>query len=145
MNGKDKTPELLPRDLRTADFTYELPSERIADRPTEKRGASRLLVADAATELISHQQFSALPQLLPAETLLVANVTKVIAARLEARKPTGGIAEIFLLEPDDAPSAAESLAKHERCRWKCLLGGRNISAGMTLTGKVGEVEISADI
>lgn len=136
---------LLTRGLQTADFTYILPPERIAVRPLARRDYSRMLIADAPTQSIIHRHFYDLPELLPADALLITNATKVIAARLEARKPTGGAVEIFLLEPADAPSAAEGLVMRGSCRWRCLLGGRKLRTGIILSGGSSGVEFTAAI
>jgi S-adenosylmethionine:tRNA ribosyltransferase-isomerase len=79
--------------MRISDFDYELPDELIARFPAEHRRGSRLLeVADELTD----RQFSQLPQLLDSGDLLVFNDTRVIAARLPARKETGGKAEVLI-------------------------------------------------
>ena len=71
--------------LKTSDFDYELPPERIAQRPAASRDGSRLLVLDRATGAIQHLAFRDLPGLLRAGDLLVANDTRVIPARLFGR------------------------------------------------------------
>jgi len=80
-------------------YRFDLPEDRIASRPCEKRDACRLLVLDRATGRIRHAVFSALPELLPAGALLVANNTKVAPVRLLGHKPTGGAAEFLLTTP----------------------------------------------
>ncbi len=96
--------------MRTDDFDYVLPPERIAQHPLP-RGASRLLVLDGDT--CKHQQVSDLPELLQPGDLLVVNNTRVIPARLFAQRPdTGGRLELLLLEPDSRDSATwTALAK----------------------------------
>jgi S-adenosylmethionine:tRNA ribosyltransferase-isomerase len=68
--------------LKTSDFDYELPPERIAQRPAATRDASRLLVLDRATGAIQHRTFRDLPAMLRQGDLLVVNDTRVIPARL---------------------------------------------------------------
>lgn len=136
---------LLIPGLKTEDFTYTLPPERIAVRPLAQRDHSRMLTADARTQSITHGHFYDVPEALPPDTLLIINATKVIAARLEARKSTGGAVEIFLLEPTDAPSAAEGLVMRGFCRWRCLLGGRNLRTGTILSGGSSGAEFTAVI
>ena len=76
-----------------SDFDYELPDALIAQYPTSERRASRLLeVGDSTVD----RQFSDLPELLQAGDLLVFNDTRVIAARLAARKASGGRVEILI-------------------------------------------------
>lgn len=80
--------------LLTTDFDYELPPERIAQRPAP-RGASRLLVLDREGPE-RHRWVGDLPELLRAGDLLVLNDTRVIPARLFGRRPGGGQVEILL-------------------------------------------------
>ncbi len=131
--------------LYAKDFTYNLPPERIAVRPAEQRDQSRLLAACSTSRSISHHSFSDLPALLPAQSMIITNVTKVITARLEARKPTGGAVEILLLEPDNKHSAEDNLAQYALSRWKCMLGGRNLTADMILAGDANGCSFTAKI
>lgn len=92
--------------LSAADFDYELPDELIATRPAEQRDLSRLLLVERDT--LSHHTFSSLPDLIEQKigpgTLLVVNDSKVLLARLYAKKRSpdgqlGGRVELLLLEP----------------------------------------------
>src|SRR5688572_20276916 len=85
---------------RVADYHYDLPPEQIAQTPCDRRDASRLLHLDPAGGL-ADRVFTDLADLLPAGAVLVVNDTRVIPARLAARKATGGAVELFLLEPVD--------------------------------------------
>ena len=87
-----------PDDL-LADYRFELPEDRIAARPCEKRDACRLMVLDRAAGGVSHAVFAELPELLPEGALLVANDTKVAPVRLLGHKPSGGAAEFLLVTP----------------------------------------------
>ncbi|HEV8479358.1 MAG TPA: tRNA preQ1(34) S-adenosylmethionine ribosyltransferase-isomerase QueA [Candidatus Eisenbacteria bacterium] len=78
-------------------YDYELPESAIAQEPLSDRSASRLLVMDRASGARQHRHFSDLPEFLRAGDLLVVNETRVIPARLRARRPGGGKAEIFLV------------------------------------------------
>ena len=80
-------------------YDYELPESSIAQAPLPERTASRLLVLDRARPELAHRQFSDLPEYLNAGDLLVVNETRVIPARLRARRPGGGRAEVFLVRP----------------------------------------------
>lgn len=80
-------------------YIYELPEDRIAQTPTKRREASRLLVVPREGTVFSEHTFAELPQLLPPEALLVFNDTKVLPARMLATKPTGGRSEFLLLTP----------------------------------------------
>ncbi len=83
------------RAMRTADFDYDLPEEQIAQHPPAQRRASRLLVLDADGGL-EDRRFADLPSLLRAGDLLVLNDTRVIPARLYARKRSGGRVEVLI-------------------------------------------------
>ena len=83
--------------MRLTDFDYNLPKQLIAQDPLERRDLSRLLVVNRDTEKIHHTQFSQVADFLPSPSLLVLNDTRVIPARLIAKKITGGKIEVFLL------------------------------------------------
>jgi S-adenosylmethionine:tRNA ribosyltransferase-isomerase len=76
-----------------SDFNFELPDALIAQYPTDERRASRLLELG---DKLADKRFSDLPQLLRAGDLLVFNDTRVIPARLQAHKDSGGRAEILI-------------------------------------------------
>jgi S-adenosylmethionine:tRNA ribosyltransferase-isomerase len=88
---------------RTSDYDYDLPTELIAQTPSEVRGESRLLVVDrsgTAAQRRRDLQFGAIVDLIPAGDLVVLNTTKVRHARLLGTRPTGtGEAEVLLLTP----------------------------------------------
>ena len=118
-----------PRQLSIHDFTYPLPPERIAPEPLPDRSASRLLVSRGG--IITDQHFRDLAGELPAGSLLVFNDTRVVRARLLARRPTGGQVELFCLEPM-APHRSLELALQQtrHCTWRCLVGnGRRWKEG----------------
>lgn len=83
--------------MRTSDLDYELPQELIAQRPLERRDESRLLVFRRATGEVRHRRFRDLPEEVEG-SLVVVNDTRVLPARLRLRRPTGGEAEVLLLE-----------------------------------------------
>src|SRR3970040_426056 len=82
--------------MRRSDFRYELPPELIAQEPLPQRSASRLLVLDGRDGTIDDRRFADLPQQLRAGDLLVLNDTRVLRARLSARKAGGGKVELRL-------------------------------------------------
>jgi S-adenosylmethionine:tRNA ribosyltransferase-isomerase len=84
--------------MRTAELDYDLPQELIAQRPLERRDQSRLLVFRRATGEVRHRMFRDLPEEVDG-SLVVVNDTRVLPARLRLRRPTGGEAEVLLLEP----------------------------------------------
>lgn len=111
-----------PKNLSIADFTYDLPVERIAKYPLEERDNSKLLVYKSGK--ITSSTYRNIDEFLPEESLLVFNNTKVVEARLLFQKPTGGIIEIFCLEPDDRYSDITSaMLQKGKVLWKCLVGG----------------------
>ena len=92
-------------NLSIEDFDYELPSELIAQHPSETRSGSRLLCVGAS---LADRRFFELPQLLAPGDLLVFNNTKVIKARLFGHKETGGHIEVLI---ERVLSAHEALAQ----------------------------------
>jgi S-adenosylmethionine:tRNA ribosyltransferase-isomerase len=83
--------------VRIDELDYALPSELIAQRPAERRDASRLLVHRRGGTM-EHRRFGELPDLLDPDDLVVANSTRVLRARIPVRRPTGGGGEVLLLE-----------------------------------------------
>jgi S-adenosylmethionine:tRNA ribosyltransferase-isomerase len=135
-----------PAALRIKDYTYDLPDEQIARYPLEERDQSRLLVYRDGD--IRDTTYSQLPSLVPPETLLVFNQTKVVHARLLFQKTTGGKIEVFCLEPDDRyADVPTAMGQTNEVYWKCLVGGAarwkngilqlqvNIDNGLSLTLK----------
>ncbi len=113
--------------MLTRELDYELPEELIAQSPAEPRDASRLMVVDVREGKISHHTFRDFPQFLLPGDALVLNETKVLPARLRARKPTGGEVELLFLR-DLGPGREgtwEVLAKPS----KRLRAGLELSAG----------------
>jgi S-adenosylmethionine:tRNA ribosyltransferase-isomerase len=99
--------------MDTARLDYELPEELIAQRPRERRDASRLLVYRRATGAIEHRVFSELPDVLDGE-LVVVNDSRVVPARLKLRRRSGGAVEILLVERLDRGGMWEGLARPSR-------------------------------
>lgn len=142
-----------------SDFDYHLPEERIAQTPIEPRDAARLLV-DRGDDHPEHRQVRDLPDLLAPGDLLVVNETRVLPARLDVRRATGGRAEVLLLEPLDGERRTwEAMVRPARKLkpGECLrspggvevvrIGGRS-EAGDTflveLVGQVDSLDILAD-
>ena len=88
--------------MRTAELDYELPADLIAQAPAEPRSSARLLVYDRATREIRHRIFTDLLEELRPDDLVVVNNTRVLHARIHARRATGGAVELLLLEPNEA-------------------------------------------
>ncbi len=100
--------------MKTSDFDYNLPLERIAQVPVEPRDASRLLVLNRRDGNLQHSHFYEIGNFLKSNDILVLNQTRVIPARIFAQKATGGKAEILLLK-QQGPT-----------RWEALIGGKHI-------------------
>ena len=108
------------KQINISDYNYELPDERIAKFPLEKRDSSKLLTYTSGA--VSTNTFSSLPEILPAGSCLVFNNTRVIQARLEFFKTTGSRIEIFCLEPHSPAAYEQSFSSTESCVWKCMVG-----------------------
>ena len=106
--------------MKTSDFDYELPASFIAQTPAEPRDSSRLLVLHRETGLLEHHSFHQVGEYLHEGDLLVLNETRVIPARIFARKKTGGRVELLLLRREDSLT------------WQCLVGGKGLRAGTKL-------------
>jgi S-adenosylmethionine:tRNA ribosyltransferase-isomerase len=107
--------------VKTSDFDYHLPPELIAQTPIEPRDAARLLQLDRATGAIRHGHFYDLPDLLRPGDLLVANESRVIPARIFAKKAgTGGAVEVLLLRRIDGVT------------WQALLRAHRVHVGLQI-------------
>ncbi|MDN3688620.1 S-adenosylmethionine:tRNA ribosyltransferase-isomerase [Cyclobacterium jeungdonense] len=103
------------------DYDYHLPEAFIAKFPLKKRDASKLLHYENGK--IQHFHFWDLPAILPANTHLVFNDTKVIPARLHFRKSTGAAIELFLLTPlRPSTLIPQSMQSHGPVVWECMVG-----------------------
>lgn len=115
--------------MRSADFDYDLPVERIAQTPVEPRDAARLLV-DRGSAAPDHRHVRDLPELIGPDDVVIVNDTKVIPARLRLRRTTGGAVEVLLLEPLDGT----------RHGWEALVRpARRLRAGEELTAADGTI------
>ncbi|HET9434732.1 MAG TPA: S-adenosylmethionine:tRNA ribosyltransferase-isomerase, partial [Chitinophagaceae bacterium] len=111
-----------PRTLSIKDFTYLLPDERIAKYPLAERDASKLLIYKDSH--VSEDSYRNIADHIPNDSLLVFNDTKVVEARLLFQKKTGGVIEIFCLEPHQQyPDITTAMQQHEKVLWHCLIGG----------------------
>lgn len=103
--------------MRTEEFDYSLPKGLIAQQPEKERPSSRLLVLDRSDGGIRHLRFRDVTRCLRAGDLLVINDTRVIPARIPARKRTGGRVDILLAEEIDGKT------------WSCLVTGLRKASG----------------
>jgi len=129
--------------LLVEDFDFELPSELIAQEPPEERGHSRMLAMDRAGGTLRDTSFAEFPSLLNPGDLLVLNDSRVIPARLYARRtsvrdrqePTGQI-EVLLTEPSA-----------DGC-WRALVKpGRKVGVGerLVFASTSGAIELEAEV
>jgi S-adenosylmethionine:tRNA ribosyltransferase-isomerase len=117
--------------LKTSDFDYLLPEERIAQRPIEPRDAARLMILNRTTGEREHHHFHEIENYLRAGDVLVVNRSRVMPARLAVRKiPGGGKAELLLLEQISSRN------------WKVIVGGKGLRMGKKVEIRNG---ISAEI
>jgi S-adenosylmethionine:tRNA ribosyltransferase-isomerase len=129
--------------LRAVDFDFELPGELIAQQPPEERGASRMLVMDRESGKVRDDVFDNLPNFLRAGDLVVLNDSRVIPARLYARRTTvrekqesTGLIEVLLTEP-----AGD-------CEWRALVRpGKKVGVGerLVFASSAGTIELEADV
>jgi S-adenosylmethionine:tRNA ribosyltransferase-isomerase len=100
--------------MHIKEFDYDLPTALIAQHPAEKRDHSRLMVLNREEKTIEHKSFFEIADYLKEGDVLVLNDTKVIPARLEGKKQTGGKVEVLLLKPLTNGRAGEWV-------WRCLV------------------------
>ena len=121
---------MLP-DIRIEDFTYELPDDRIAKYPLKYRDSSQLLSYKDGN--IDKRSFSGISELIPDDSLMIFNDTKVVPARLHFQRLTGAHIEIFCLEPVQPEEYVSMFAVTGSCRWKCIVGNIKRWKNDTLT------------
>lgn len=93
------SPCRVPDGTRVPDYGYEIPDDRIARYPADRRDESRLLVVPPEEGPLRHLRFHQVVDLFRPGDVLVVNESKVLPARLMGRKPTGAAAEVLLLRP----------------------------------------------
>jgi S-adenosylmethionine:tRNA ribosyltransferase-isomerase len=103
--------------MKTSDFDYHLPDTSIAQTPAEPRDSSRLLILNRDSGEVEHKTFRDLSLILHPGDLLVLNRTRVIPARIFAKKETGGRVELLLLR------------RRDPLTWEALVGGKGLRVG----------------
>lgn len=131
-----------PKNISILDYTYELPADRIALHPLAERDASKLLVYKNGE--VKEDVYKNIDQYLPPGSLLIFNNTRVINARVLFQKSTGGVIEIFLLEPWHADHTT-ALAATGKTNWKCMIGGAGKWKEKNLKLKIRNVELTASL
>ena len=108
--------------MQLSEFDYDLPESLIAQTPAQKRELSRMLVLDRKSQSVLHKHFYDITDFLNENDLLVLNNTKVIPARLYAKKDTGALSEIFLVR------------EYEKNKWITLIKpSKRVKDGMVLS------------
>ena len=111
-----------PKNISINDFLYNLPEEKIAKYPLQKRDDSKLLIYENGS--IKESTYNLIVDEIPEQSLVIFNNTKVVEARLLFTKETGSIIEIFCLEPsDDYNDITSAMLQKNKVIWKCLIGG----------------------
>ncbi len=120
--------------MKLSDLDYNLPDDRIALFPKQKRTESKLLCVDREAGNIEHKIFKDIASFFKSGDALVINNTKVLPARLLGVRDTGGKAEVLLLK------------EIEKNTWEALLkpGGR-IKAGQTIDFSQNKIDLSARV
>lgn len=118
--------------MKLSDFDYSLPRHLIAQAPARPRDSARLLVLFRESGRVEHRVFRDLPEYLRDEDIVVLNDTRVLPARLRARRATGGDVEVLLLRPVSGTA------------WRTLVRpGRRIREGERLVFAPGILEGTA--
>jgi S-adenosylmethionine:tRNA ribosyltransferase-isomerase len=111
-----------PKYISISEYNYELPDEKIAKYPLEKRDESKLLFWNETQPIID--QYKNINAYLPSNSMLIFNETKVVNARMIFQKSTGGKIEIFCLEPYASfVDITNAMLSKGEVYWKCLVGG----------------------
>ena len=118
--------------MRTDDFDYNLPEERIAQAPAESRDSCRLLVLHREDGRIEHKHFTDIVEYLEPGDLVVVNQTRVMPARLVGKKQnTGGVSETLLLKRREDIDALGAV-------WECLVNpGKRLKPGAVIEYRAG--------
>ncbi len=123
--------------MKTSDFYYDLPKERIAQDPLEDRSSSRLMVVHSRSGRLEHRSFTDILEYLRPGDCIVRNDTKVIPARLfGVRADTGATVELLLLKREEG-DVWETLVKPGK---KARTGARLIFGDGILRGEIREVK-----
>lgn len=130
--------------IRIEDYNYPLPDQRIAKHPLEERDRCKLLLREPGGKISEHI-FREVADLLPPDSMLIYNDTRVINARLRFRKgDSGATIEIFCLEPTSPSDYALNLSAENGCEWLCFVGNskRWKEAPLTRTVSIGGHDVT---
>lgn len=134
-----------PKELRIEDYTYDLPNERIAKYPLQARDESKLLVYKNGVQ--AEDTYKNIADHIPADMLMVFNHTRVVQARLQFVKDTGGVIEVFCLEPHEQyGDVQQAMLQTRSVLWRCLIGGASKwKHGMVLEQEYDDFTLKASI
>lgn len=118
-------------EILIENYNYHLPEDRIAKYPLAERDLSKLLVYSDGKP--RERQFKEISEVLPKNSMMVFNDTKVVPARLHFQRSTGAHIEIFCLEPVMPSEYVSVFAATVSCRWKCIVGNVKRWKGDVLT------------
>ncbi len=107
-------------EIRINEFNYRLTEDRIAKFPLSNRDDSKILIYK--NKNISEDVFSNIHKLLPKDSEIIINNTKVVAARLIFQKKSGAMIEIFCLEPHNPSEYNAAFNAKGSSEWKCVVG-----------------------
>lgn len=107
-------------EIHIEDYNYPLPDERIAKYPLAERDSSKLL--RYRDGVVDEFLFKQIPDLLPENSIMVFNNTKVVPARMHFQRETGAHIEIFCLKPVSPVEYNTIFATTDTCRWRCVIG-----------------------
>jgi S-adenosylmethionine:tRNA ribosyltransferase-isomerase len=129
-----------PQNISIHDYTYSLTEERIAKYPLAERDASKLLIYKEGE--IAEDSYKNITHHIPESSLLIFNNTKVVEARLLFQKLTGGVIEIFCLEPHEQyADITTAMLQKGKVLWQCLVGGvSKWKTGQLLEKKIKQVD-----
>ena len=132
-----------PKLLSVVDYNYDLDDARIAKYPLEERNASKLLIYKQRS--ISEDIYRNVANYLDLGSLIIFNDTKVIPARILFQKLSGGIIEIFCLEPSEENiSIHAAMQTRGKTTWNCLVGGASKwKPGQLLEKQLGAIKLKA--
>ncbi|HRP02652.1 MAG TPA: S-adenosylmethionine:tRNA ribosyltransferase-isomerase [Candidatus Kapabacteria bacterium] len=112
-------------DIDLELYNYQLDIHRIAEYPKETRDGSRLLFVDKKNNYCKEYLFEESVNLIPENSLIIRNSTKVLPARIFMKKYTGGNIEVLLLKPlKPFTDYQVSLNSKTPVIWECIIGGR---------------------
>jgi len=126
-------------------YNYNLDQSKIAGFPSNEREGSRLLFVDKINNIIEEFNFKDSTNLIPPNSLIIRNSTKVLPARILMKKKTGGIIEVLLLKPlKPFGEYQASLNSIIPVVWECIVGGR-LKNAQYLIAEFANIILNAEI